>query len=260
MGLYRAAGDLNVVAITLVAMIIAAAADACAVCAAGGGYLAAGDGNIRASTRAAAADACAVFAAGGGYLAAGDGNIRASTFIAAADACTKFAAGGVQTAVVVLVGNGQIAFVVLLHTGVSFAAYDCVGSVQLDVYVAAALGGDGGLALIAYVNVDIFQGHVGFRTGRRINGDGMVGSSSVAGDDGTSVNFCFTIHLGNGLARVRSIDGNIPFFQIPGVRQNKAGDKGTNQGQREQTCHYFFHEYTSSSGKNFNFYQYKYTK
>ena len=144
----------------------------------------------------------------------------------------------------ITISDGEVtatgAGAVLFHTGVVRAALNRVGSVQLDVYVAFAGGGDG---RPAGINVDIFQGHVGFLTVGCLNNDGMVGSRSVAGDDGTSVNFCFTIHLGNGLVCVRSGDSNITDSQIPGVRQDEAGDKGPQQHQGQQPCRYFFHKY-----------------
>ena len=70
------------------------------------------------------------------------------------------AAGGVQAAVLVLISNGQIAFVVLFHTGMFFAAFDCVASIQLDGHIALALGGDSRTATVACINIHAGKGDI----------------------------------------------------------------------------------------------------
>ena len=128
-----AAGDGDVAAVAH-----AAAADARAIFAAIGRDLAAGDGDVAAITADTAADARSVFAAVGCYLAAGDGNVAAIASVAAADARGGVAARGGQTAVIVRIGDGQAAGVVLLQTGAATAALDRVRALQFDGHIAIA--------------------------------------------------------------------------------------------------------------------------
>ena len=217
-----------------------AAADTCTAADAAGFYLAALDGNVTAAAAESAADTCPMGAADGFYIAALDGNVTAAAFVAAADTCTVVAAGGREAAILIFVRNGQGAVVLLFHTGVGIATLNRIGSVQLDVYVSFTRGRDGCPTSCPGVNVDILQGHVGGGVRLRIDGDSVL-CLPAAGDDGIRVIFCFAIHLGNGLARFRSGDSNITLSQIPGFRQDEAGDKGPQQHQGQQSGHDLFH-------------------
>ena len=78
---------------------------------------------------------------------------------------------GGQLAVLVLVRNGQAAAVVLFKAGMLIATPERASAVQLDADIALAGGGNGGLALIAHVDVHTGEGDACGLTAIRVDGD-----------------------------------------------------------------------------------------
>ena len=147
------------------------------------------------------ADACRVAPAHSLDGAAPDGDAAASALDAAADACAAEAALSGQRAFgIVVVLDGQSAFrlvFVLLKTRIIAAALQLVVAVQLDGGIAAALHGDGGIALpdraviaaiplllAADVDLQVVEGDVHVALGG-VDGDGVL--IRLAGDDGVGV-------------------------------------------------------------------------
>ena len=221
----RIAGNGDIISIS-----ITAAADACACYAADGLDLAAGDGNVLADAVVAAADACAVFAAGGLDLAAGDGDVAAIFIVAATDACAVLAALCGQLAVLVLVPNGQAAAVVLFKAGMLIATPERAFAVQLDADIALAGGGNGGLALIAHVDVHTGEGDVCGLILLRIDGDGVFRRASL--NDGSVILHSGSAALGHRLAAVSGADGNVAVLQIP-FRRKRGHRQVHDQQQRD---------------------------
>ena len=133
--------------------------------------------------------------------AAPDGDVAAGSLRSSADACAAVAAFSGEGAVFALVVlDGQRAFrllFVLLKARIIAAAFQLVVAVQLDGGIAAALHGDGGIALpgravtaaihlglAADVNFQVVEGDVHFAAGG-VDGDGML--LRLAGDDGVGV-------------------------------------------------------------------------
>ena len=109
--------------------------------------IAARDGHHAVSAATTAANACTVLLSSGGDGAAGDLEGTGIFDICSADPCAAEAAGGVQTAVLVLILNGQLAadhvpvgvlFLVPLQARVPAAAFQRVAAVQLNGGVAGA--------------------------------------------------------------------------------------------------------------------------
>lgn len=100
---------------------------------------------------------------------------------AAADTGAAFAAVGGQTVgSFVIAGDGEIAAVALLYTGVVITALDGVGSIQLDGHVATALDFHSSLIGAAGVNVHILQGDI--NGGGSVDGDVVVRGSARIGN------------------------------------------------------------------------------
>ncbi len=133
--------------------------------------LAAGNGDVAAVAAEAAADACGGEAADGVDPAAGDEDVAAVLSASAADARTLLAAPGGQLAVFVLVRDGQAAAVVLFKAGMLIATPERASAVQLDADIALAGGGNGGLALIAHVDVHTGEGDACGLTAICVDGD-----------------------------------------------------------------------------------------
>ena len=159
---------------------------------------------LRTYTVADAGRSCAAHSLDG---AAPDGDVAAGSLRSSADACAAFAAlSGEGAFGVVVVLDGQLArdgfaifrhFIVLLKTRMIAAAFQLVVAVQLDGGIAAALHGDGGIALpgravtaaiplglAADVDLQVVEGDVHFAAGG-VDGDGML--LRLAGDDGVGV-------------------------------------------------------------------------
>ena len=120
--------------------------------------LAAADGHIAAAFEAAA-DTCAIFSTGSRDLAASDLYLRVID-ASAADACTILSTGSLQTAVLVVVLNGQFAAgvgLVMFQTGVTAAALQLVVAIQLDIGIALAGHAHSGFASAAGVDVHILK-------------------------------------------------------------------------------------------------------
>ena len=149
----------------------------------------------------AVTDACRVAPAHSLDGAALDGDVAAGALLSPADACAAVAAFSGEGAVLALVVlDGQSAFrllFVLLEASIVAAALQLVFAVQLDGGIAAALHGDGGIALpdravtaaiplllIADVNFQVVEGDVHVALGG-VDGDGMLlRFARLAGDDG----------------------------------------------------------------------------
>ena len=153
------------------------------------------------------ADACRVAPAHSLDGAAPDGDVAAGALLSPANACAAVAALSGEGAVLALVIlDGQLArdgfaifrhFIVLLKTRFAAAALQLVFAVQLDGGIAAALHGDGGIALpgravtaaihlglAADVNFQVVEGDVHVALGG-VDGDGVL--IRLAGDDGVGV-------------------------------------------------------------------------
>ena len=251
-----AAGDDDVAAISCVA-----AADACAVFAADGVDLAAGDSDVAAAAVLSAADACAVEAVGGPDLAAGNGDVAAVAAEAAADACggeaadgvdpaagdedvaavlsasaadarTLLAAPGGQLAVLVLVRNGQAAAVVLFKAGMLIATPERASAVQLDADIALAGGGNGGLALIAHVDVHTGEGDACGLTAIRVDGDVVFLRGSR--NDGRAVRYSGSASLPDRLPAALGVYGDVALADVPGRRVRRHGQTGEKQQRKER--------------------------
>ena len=153
---------------------------------------------LRTYTVADAGRSCAAHSLDG---AAPDGDVAAGSLRSSADACAAFAAlsgEGAVLALVVLDGQGALRLMfVLLEACIAAAALQLVVTVQLDGRIAAALHGDGGIALpgravtaaiplglAADVDLQVVEGDVHFAAGG-VDGDGML--LRLAGDDGVGV-------------------------------------------------------------------------
>ena len=161
---------------------------------------------LRTYTVADAGRSCAAHSLDG---AAPDGDVAAGSLRSSADACAAFAALSGEGAVLALVVlDGQRAFrllFVLLKARIIAAAFQLVVAVQLDGGIAAALHGDGGIALpgravtaaiplllaaaihlglAADVDLQVVEGDVHVALGG-VDGDGML--LRLAGDDGVGV-------------------------------------------------------------------------
>ena len=149
----------------------------------------------------AVADACRVAPAHSLDGAAPDGDAAAGTLLSSADACAAVAALSGERAVLALVVlDGQRSFrlvFVLLKTRIIAAALQLVVAVQLDGHIAAALHGDGGIALpdrvviaaiplllAADVDLQVVEGDVYVALGG-VDGDGVL--LRLAGDDSVGI-------------------------------------------------------------------------
>ena len=118
----------------------------------------AGDGYVTTSEDTAA-DTCAIPAAGGRNIAAGNGDLTGISH-AAANTSTKVSTRGSQTAVLIFVLNGQFAAgagLVVLQSGMVSAALQLVVAIQLDIGIALADHAHGGFAPAAGVDVHILK-------------------------------------------------------------------------------------------------------
>ena len=153
---------------------------------------------LRTYTVADAGRSCAAHSLDG---AAPDGDAAAGSLRSSADACAAFAAlsgEGAVLALVVLDGQGAFRLLfVLLEACIAAAALQLVVTVQLDGHIAAALHGDGGIALpgravtaaiplglAADVDLQVVEGDVHVALGG-VDGDGVL--LRLAGDDGVGV-------------------------------------------------------------------------
>ena len=222
-----AAGDGDVIAIAPTS-----AADTGTVVAAICGDFAAGDSDVAAVTVSTATDASTIIPAPRRDLAAGDGDVAASAAASSADACAVLTALGVQGAVFILVLNGQITVVVLFQAGMRVTALKRVASVQLDVHIALAGGGNGGLARDAHVNVYILNGDVCGLVFLRIDGDGVFRRASL--NDGSVVLHSGSASLGDRLPAAPGVYDDVAVADVPGRRQRRHGQTGEKQQRKER--------------------------
>ena len=217
-GVYRTAGDIDVVALT-----VRTASDACTA--------------IRATTAGVAAGS-------GGDAAAGDGDIAAVPVACTADACTACTAGGGQGAVCILCVDGQGAVlgrlaavgVALFQTRVSGTADEGVVSAQFDLGVAGTRHGQGGLAGVAGVDVHIVQrdrcgnallGVDGRRVGRLLaiagQGDRRFVVIVIQLDITVLHKAAVRSLLGDISAIAIGVHGHAALGQVVGVRKSRGG-------------------------------------
>ena len=195
----------------------------------------------------AVADACRVAPAHSLDRAALDGDVAASALDASADACAVVAAlsgEGAVPALVVLDGQSSLRLMaILLEARIVAAAFQLVFAVQLDGGIAAALHGDGCIALpdravtvaiplllIADVNFQVVEGDVHFAAGG-VDGDGML--LRLAGDDGVGVLHILLLALCDlvrsfGVARFH---GDVAVGDVPPDRIGR--DAGTHHDARD---------------------------
>ena len=154
------------------------------------------------------------------YVSAGNGNIRgiSGTCAASADASSLFTADSFQRTVCIGICNGQIAAVILLHTGTVVTAFGCVIPFQLDGHIAVSLGRDGRFSFnrpqpgviatsAAHIDIHIGDGDLGGLVLLRLDGDGIRGRSRIAVrlvDDGFGglQFFLYAVFLGDVLVAV----------------------------------------------------------
>ena len=126
-----------------------------------------GDGDVRStSPLSATTNSSTISAASRFYDSACNGNVR-SRSVSAANACTFISSLGRQRPIPILVLNGQISRVALFQTGMCRTAFQGILPFQLDGHVTIAGGGDGGLAVVAYIDVDVLNRHLRGDRGRR---------------------------------------------------------------------------------------------
>ena len=226
-GVDLAAGDSDVAAAAVLT-----AADACAVEAVGGPDPAAGNGDVAAVAAEAAADACGGEAADGVDPAAGDEDVAAVLSASAADARTLLAAPGGQLAVLVLVRNGQAAAVVLFKAGMLIVTPERAFAVQLDADIALAGGGNGGLALIAHVDVHTGEGDVCGLILLRVDGDVVFLRGSR--NDGRAVRYSGSASLPDRLPAALGVYGDVALADVPGRRVRRHGQTGEKQQRKER--------------------------
>ena len=205
--------------------------------------LAAADGHIAAAFEAAA-DTCAIFSTGSRDLAASDLYLSVIGGASAADACTILSTGSLQTAVLIVVLNGQFAAgvgLVVFQAGMAAAAFQGVAAVQLNGGVAAAGHAHGGFVLASAVDVHILELDLHLVLlicgvdGHRVVGGGVL---VAAGDDGAPVVRAFEraalLHLvGAGLGTRR--DNDVAILNIIGIRKGGEGRPGK-QGSGKSQC------------------------
>ena len=200
--------------------------------------LAAADGHIAAAFEAAA-DTCAIFSTGSRDLAASDLYLSVIGGASAADACTILSTGSLQTAVLIVVLNGQFAAgvgFVVFQAGMAAAAFQGVAAVQLNGGVAAAGHAHGGFVLASAVDVQILEGDLHILLGvdgHRVAGGGVL----PAGDDGAFIVIdripAGLLHLvGACLGACR--DGDAAILNIIVTRkggEGRPGKQGSGKGQ-----------------------------
>ena len=216
----------------VIAIAPTSAADTGTVVAAICGDFAAGDSDVAAVTVSTATDASTIIPALRRDLAAGDGDVAASAAASSADACAVLTALGVQGAVFILVLNGQITVVVLFQAGMRVTALKRVASVQLDVHIALAGGGNGGLALIAHVDVHTGEGDACGLTAIRVDGDVVFLRGSR--NDGRAVRYSGSASLPDRLPAALGVYGDVALADVPGRRVRRHGQTGEKQQRKER--------------------------
>ena len=191
-------------------------------------------------------DACRSCATRSLDRAAPDGDVAAGSLRSSADACAAFAAlsgEGAVLALVVLDGQGAFRLLfVLLKARIIAAAFQLVVAVQLDGGIAAALHGDGGIALpgravtaavplllAADVDLQVVEGDVHIALGG-VDSDGVL--LRFAGDDGVGVllgglALCDLVRP-SGAARFH---GDVSLGDVPPLRIGR--DAGTHHDARD---------------------------
>ena len=178
--------------------------------------------------------------------AAPDDDVAAGFLRSAADACAAVAAlsgEGAVLALVILDGQGAFRLeFVLLKARIIAAAFQLVVAVQLDGGIAAALHGDGCIALpdravivaiplllTADVNFQVVEGDVHFAAGG-VDGDGVL--IRLAGDDGVGVLHILLLPLCDPVcAFVARFHGDVAVGDVPPGRVGR--DAGTHHDARD---------------------------
>ena len=153
---------------------------------------------------------------------------------------------GGQLSFSALGADGQVAVIGLFHAGVLIAAGNSVDAFHVQIDVALALGFDRG---ITGADIGVLDGHIGGGVLFRLDGDGVAGLITVAGDGGVAV-LCAASSLRDGLGRAApgicgGGDLNAAVFQIPFRGQNRRGQKCRDQQQRRNSNDQFTHMVSS---------------
>ena len=153
---------------------------------------------------------------------------------------------GGQLSFSALGADGQVAVIGLFHAGVLIAAGNSVDAFHVQIDVALALGFDRG---ITGADIGVLDGHIGGGVLFRLDGDGVAGLITVAGDGGVAV-LCAASSLRDGLGRAApgicgGGDLNAAVFQIPFRGQNRRGQECRDQQQRRNSNDQFTHMVSS---------------
>ena len=202
--------------------------------------LAAADGHIAAAFEAAA-DTCAIFSTGSRDLAASDLYLSVIGGASAADACTILSTGSLQTAVLIVVLNGQLAAgvgLVMFQTGVTAAALQLVVAIQLDIGIAFAGHAHGGFVPTAGVDVHILECDLDLIVLLfGLDGDGVL--IRRAGDDGVALIFYEVAIALLDFVRpfgVARLHGDVTILDVPCPCKGRGGKGGEHCGSQDKRC------------------------
>ena len=153
---------------------------------------------------------------------------------------------GGQLSFSALGADGQVAVIGLFHAGVLIAAGNSVDAFHVQIDVALALGFDRG---ITGADIGVLDGHIGGGVLFRLDGDGVAGLITVAGDGGVAV-LCAASSLRDGLGRAApgicgGGDLNAAVFQIPFRSKYRRGQECRDQQQRRNSNDQFTHMVSS---------------
>ena len=107
-----------------------------------------------------------------------------------------------------------------------------VASVQLDVHIALAGGGNGGLARTAHVDVHAGEGDVCGLILLRVDSDGV--SRGASRNDGGAVRNIDLRPLGNCLPAASGVYGDVAVADVPSRRQRRHGHADEKQQRKER--------------------------
>ena len=142
------------------------------------------------------------------------------------------AAPGGQLAVLVIVRNGQAAAVVLFKAGMLIATPERASAVQLDADIALAGGGNGGLALIAHVDVHTGECDACGLTAFRVDGDVVFLRGSR--NDGRAVRYSGSASLPDRLPAALGVYGDVALADVPCRRKRRHGHADEKQQRKER--------------------------
>ena len=105
-------------------------------------------------------------------------------------------------------------------------------AVQLDADIALAGGGNGGLALIAHVDVHTGEGDVCGLTALRFDGEGVFRRASL--NDGSVVLHSGSASLGDRLPAAPGVYGDVALADVPLRRQRRHGQTREKQQRKKR--------------------------